>query len=68
MALTIKGELAKQDISIKDVADFLNIHRNSVANKLNGETPFSIEECFLIRDQYFPNRKIEDLFKNEKGG
>lgn len=67
MALTVKGEMAKRGISIKEIAEFLNIHRNSVANKLNGETPFSIEESFSIRDRYFPDWKVEDLFRNERG-
>ena len=31
----LKGEMAKKDITIEEIAELLNIHRNSVSNKIN---------------------------------
>lgn len=36
--INLKGELAKKDITIEEVAKLLGIHRNSVANKINGDS------------------------------
>jgi hypothetical protein len=60
------GEMAKRDVTIESVSRLLKIHRNSVANKLNGDSSFYIEEAFLVRDAFFPNWTIEGLFKREK--
>lgn len=32
----LKAEMARKDITIESMAQMLGIHRNSVANKLNG--------------------------------
>lgn len=36
--VNLKGEMAKKDITIEEVSKLLKIHRNSVANKLNGDS------------------------------
>lgn len=38
----LRGEMAKRKISIEEVAKFLDIHRNSITNKLNGDCNFSL--------------------------
>lgn len=63
--LNLKGELAKKSITNEEVSKLLNIHRNSVANKLNGDSSFSIEEAFAIHDTYFPNLSMDYLFSTE---
>lgn len=60
--LNVKGEMAKQNITIEEVSKTLNIHRNSVANKLNGESAFTIEEAFKIQEKYFPKLSLGYLF------
>jgi len=64
--LTLKGEMAKRGITIEAIAQLLCIHRNSVANKIKGESSFSIEEATQIRDAFFPTKKIEELFGKEE--
>jgi plasmid maintenance system antidote protein VapI len=63
--LVLVGELAKKRIFKKNIAECLGIHRNSVTNKLNGGS-FSVEEAVKIRDTFFPEWKVEDLFKVEE--
>lgn len=66
--LMLKGEMAKRDITIKAISELLEIHRNSVSNKLDGDTNFSIDEAVKIRDAFFPDMKIETLFDKENTG
>ena len=62
----LRGEMAKRRVSIEDIADLIGAHRNSVANKLNGESSFSIEQAFEIQETYFPDLDLKYLFKKEK--
>ena len=59
------GELAKKKITNRALAKTLDIHENTVANKLcNGS--FSVDEAIVIRDEYFEEQKIEELFATEQ--
>lgn len=59
----LRSEMARRDVTIEDIAKALYIHRNSASNKVNGITPFSIEEAFLLRDVKFPGMEIGYLFR-----
>ncbi|MGN1156050.1 MAG: transcriptional regulator [Agathobacter sp.] len=62
---TLIGEMAKKDVSIEMLAMLLHIHRNTAANKIRGESTFSIGQARLIRDTYFPSMTLEVLFERE---
>lgn len=62
---TLIGEMAKRRITIEEIAKLLNIHRNSVANKLGGSTAFTIEEAIWIQETFFPDCNLKELFKRE---
>lgn len=60
------GELAKKKITNVSIARLLNIHSNSVYNKLHGDSSFTVDEAIKIRDTYFPGMDLTELFqKNE---
>lgn len=64
--LNLKAEMARKDVSIESISKLLGIHRNSVSNKINGLTSFSIEEAEKIHNNFFPETKLLYLFeKNE---
>lgn len=63
--LNLKGEMAKRNVHIEDISRLLDLHRNSVANKINGKSSFSISEAFKIRNAFFEDEDIEYLFKKE---
>ena len=63
--LNLKAEMAKKSVLIEDISKLLNIHRNSVANKLAGKSSFSIDEAFKIHDAFFKEENMEYLFKTE---
>lgn len=60
------GEMAKKGIRKTEIARLLGIHWNSVANKLEGKTAFSVDEAIKIQDTFFPDWKIEELFRREE--
>lgn len=64
--VNLRGEMAKRKVSIEDISNLLSIHRNSVANKLNGESSFSIEQSMMIQETFFPDLELKYLFKKEK--
>ena len=64
----LKAEMARKDITIESMAQMLGIHRNSVANKLNGASSFSIEEAMKIRGIFFPDLGYNYLFAPDLRG
>lgn len=66
--MNLKGEMAKKNITNESIANLLGIHRNSVYNKINGESKFSIDEALAIRNAFFPNYDVDTLFGEDKGG
>ena len=66
--LILRGEMAKRKVTIENIATLLGIHRNSVANKLDGKSSFSIEQAVLIQKTYFPDLELKYLFATEERG
>lgn len=66
--INLRGEMAKRKISIESIAELLGIHRNSVANKLNGESAFSIGQAMLIQETFFPDLEMKYLFSKDERG
>ena len=62
----LKAEMGRKNVTIEAVAKILEIHRNSVANNLNGTSSFTIEEAMKIKNTFFPNLEYRYLFATEK--
>lgn len=60
------GELAKKKITNTSIARLLNIHLNSVSNKLHGDSSFTVDEAIKIRDEYFPDADLSELFQKDE--
>ena len=58
----VKEALLSKGISIEAAAAVLGIHRNSLLNKLNGTTSFSVEEAFKLKYQVLPEYDMDYLF------
>ncbi len=65
--LNLKGEMAKRNVTIESISELLGIHRNSVANKVNGRSRFSVDEAFMIQKAFFPDLETDYLFATEGG-
>lgn len=63
--LNIKAELARNGVSQKAVADYYKITQNTVSNKINGRTPFTLDEIVDWRDTFMPDASLEYLVERE---
>lgn len=62
MYQNLKAQMAKQSVTMEQLSKLLNIHRNTVANKLDGGS-FTIEEAFKIKDYLFREYELPYLFQ-----
>lgn len=67
MYRTLKAEMVRADISIKQLAIQIGITERSLRNKINGKTEFLWSETLKIRKIVSPSMNLEDLFKSENG-
>ena len=58
----LRAEIARHNISSKELAKGIGIAYDSLKNKLNGRTEFTRLEMFRIKKQYFPNCTVDYLF------
>lgn len=64
----LKAEMGRKDITIEEISKLLGIHRNSVANKVNGRSRFTVDEAKVVKEVFFPNLSIDYLFATEEKG
>lgn len=62
----LKEKMASRNVTIENIASLLGIHRNSVSNKINGPSSFSIDESIKVRDAFFPDLELDYLFSTEE--
>ena len=53
----------KNKISKYEIANKLGVTYNTLLAKMSGKQPFKLDEAFLIRKEYFPDKDFEYLFK-----
>lgn len=63
--MEIRKAMQAKNIGIEAVAGVLNVSRNTVNNKLKGETPFTITEAFRLKNALFPEYDMEYLFASD---
>lgn len=61
----LRTAMVHKGITIEAIARLLNVHRNTIQNKLDGETDFTIEQAFTITEVMFPEYKLAYLFRRE---
>lgn len=62
MCKNLIAEMARADITNGDIASYLGVHANTISNKINGKSKFSIEEAFKIKARFFPEIDLIYLF------
>jgi len=65
MYTNLELEMFKNKIGKTEIADVLNIGYNTVLAKLKGKQPFKLDECFLIREKFFPSETVDHLFATD---
>lgn len=58
----LKAVMATKGITIEAMAKLLNLHRNTVQNKMNGESEFTYGEAQRISEIMFPEYTMKYLF------
>lgn len=71
MFSNLRAEMARENITIQDIAKVLNRSRETVSSKLSGKSVLNLDEAFKINDTFFPKSDLRTLFselivKNEK--
>ena len=66
MYKNLRSAMAQKGVTIEAISRLLNVHRNTIQNKLDGESDFTIEQAFLITDVMFPEYKLAFLFRNDE--
>ncbi len=55
-------------VTIEDIAEFLGIHRNSVSNKINGNSKFTISSFIVeLRQRGYSIRRRKTMYWTESG-
>lgn len=65
MYSNLELEMKRKKITKKQIADCISVTYDTVLKKFCGKTDWWREECEKIRDEFFPNMTIDDLFKKE---
>lgn len=66
MALNkLRGELKAIGVTQGEAAAFLNMTASNFNRKLAEAVPFTRDEMFAIRDEYFPESSIDYLFASD---
>lgn len=61
----LRAEMARNDISIQQIAAVLNKTRNTVAGKLAGRQPINLDEAFTLTRSFFPDSDVYYLFATD---
>lgn len=62
----LRAEMARNNITIGDLAELLGVRYATVSDKINGKSRFYYDEAYKIKRCFFPGRDLEYLFDTEK--
>jgi plasmid maintenance system antidote protein VapI len=65
MHRNLRAEMAREGITMVDIADYLNLRYATVNEKVNGKYRFYYDEALKIKKRFFPNQSLEYLFEND---
>lgn len=59
----LKAEMARKNLTQKDIAKCLKRAEPTVNKKINGAATLTLKEISLIRQTFFPNLSLDYLFE-----
>ncbi len=62
----LNGKLTEKGILRRDIAQSIGVSSRAFRNKMTGISPFTWDEVTLIRQKYFPDCSLEQLFTTDK--
>lgn len=58
----LRAEMARNQITISTMADYLGITRDTLGNKLSRKRPINLDEALRIARKFFPEHDVYYLF------
>lgn len=55
----------RRGVKKKDIAQLLGVSPKTIWNKLRGANDFTLGEAIKIKNRFFPDMPIEEIFKRE---
>lgn len=65
MLANLKAEMARNDVTSKDIASLLNVNERTVRNWLNGRTDIGIKQARELKEWLFPDCTMDYLFEEK---
>jgi len=62
----LRAEMARNNITIKNIAELLGVRYATACDKLNGRFRFYYDEALKIKTYLFPDCKLEYLFDHKE--
>lgn len=62
----LKVLMSRKNITIEVIARLLGVHRDTISNKLAGESEFTYGQAVLIHETLFPEYNIRYVFHREE--
>jgi len=59
----LRAEMARNNVTVGNLAEILNVRYATVSDKLNGRFRFYYDEAIKIRNHFFPDCSLEYLFE-----
>lgn len=59
----LRAEMARKEITIKEMAKKIGVNRDTMSGKLSGRRPLYLNEAFIINRTFFPEEDISYLFQ-----
>lgn len=56
----------KENVTLVEMADFLEVDYRTIREKINGNSDFKFKEAMAIRNRFFPEYDAEFLFSDDK--
>lgn len=67
MHSNLKAEMARNSVTVKDLAKAIGKTEKTASAKICGKYDFTLPECIEIRNRFFPDCSIEYLFQPSTG-
>lgn len=58
----LRAEMARKEITIKAIAEEVKVTRDTMGSKLAGKRPLYLNEAFVIKRKFFPDKTLSYLF------
>lgn len=65
MYRNLRAEMARQGVTVGDIAEALGVRKATASDKLNGRYRFYFDETMKIKNRFFSDHSLEYLFKRD---